>query len=88
MSATDDAAAQIRALAMSENIPTTVLDEAYQRLENFQLEARAAMGETSQHFEAIYGSAQNAQNAVLTAIQACQKLVQDIATAAEGHARG
>jgi hypothetical protein len=88
MSATEDAAAQIRALANSQNVPTAVLDEAHQRLGAFMGEVQGAAGENSQHRDALLGSVQEAQAAVYTAIQACTKLLDDIQTAADGHARG
>jgi hypothetical protein len=88
LSATDDAAAQIRALANSENVPTRVLDMAYQRLSAFLGEIQGATGEGSQHRESLMGSAQQAQASIETALQACTKLLDDIHKAADGHARG
>jgi len=88
LSATDDAAAQIRALASSENVPTAVLSQAYTSLGTFMGEIQAATGETSQHRQDLLGSVQQAQSAVQTAIDACTKLLDDIHKAADGHARG
>lgn len=88
VSATEDAAAQIRALASSQNVPTQVLDEAYQRLSAFQGEVLAAAGENSVHQQTLLASVQQAQAAVEAAIGACTQLLDDIHTAADGHARG
>lgn len=88
VSATEDAAAQIRALANSSNVPTQVLDEAYQRLNTFMGEIQAATGENSQHRADLLGSTQQAQGAIQTAISACTQLLDDIQRAADGHARG
>jgi uncharacterized alpha-E superfamily protein len=88
LSATEDAAAQIRALANSQNVPTQVLDEAYQRLGTFMGEIQAATGENSQHRADLIGSVQEAQAAVTNALSACTKLLDDIHKAADGHARG
>lgn len=88
LSATEDAAAQIRALASSSNVPTQVLDEAFRRLGEFMGEIQAAAGENSQHRQDLLASVQQAQGAVQDAIGACTKLLDDIQRAADGHARG